>query len=145
MRSHSGRGMTLVELLVALAVFSIVLVIAYAAINGSLRIQSDQEAATTTQGKLRRIIEVVSQDLRSSVFGSITDAPYSSNQNQVSFMMLTGGAGYTVVPPNSLVDFPIERRIHVQMDDARHLVGHDIVMIESSERVGVILPVIAAT
>lgn len=141
MRRRSGHGVTLVELLVALAVFGIVLAIAYAAINGSLRIQADQEAATTTQGKLRRIVEVVTQDLRSSVFGSITDAPYSSNQSQVSFMMLTGGAGYTVVPPSSLVDFPLERHIHVQMDDATHLEGRDIVMIESNERVGVVLPI----
>lgn len=144
MRRQAARGVTLVEVLVALAVFGVVMAIAYGAINGSLRIQSDQEAATTTQGKLRRIVEVITQDLRSSVFGSITNAPYSSDENQVSFMMLTGGAGYTVVPPALLLDFPTNMFIHVQMEDASHLVGNDIVMIESSERVGVVLPVTGA-
>lgn len=134
-------GVSLVELLVALAVFGIVMAIAFGAINGSLRIQSDQEAVTTTQGKLRRIVEVVSQDLRSAVFGSITNTPYDSDRNQVSFMMLTGGAGYTVLPPPSLNDFPVERRIHVQMADASHLVGSEVVMIESTEGVGVVLPI----
>src|SRR5690625_4055340 len=107
-----SRGVTLVEVLVALAVFGVVMAIAYAAINGSLRIQSDQEAATTTQGKLRRIVEVMTQDLRSAVFGSITNEPYVSGNNQVSFMMLTGGAGYTAMPRSGVgaIDFADENR-----------------------------------
>lgn len=138
-----SRGVTLVEVLVALAVFGVVMAIAYAAINGSLRIQSDQEAATTTQGKLRRIVEVMTQDLRSAVFGSITNEPYVSGNNQVSFMMLTGGAGYTVLPPADYdpIGFASGNKAIVQMNDARHLAGQQVVMIESSSRKGVVLPV----
>lgn len=91
------HGMTLLEALIALAIFAVVLSLAYGAITGSLRVQNQQEALTTTQAKLRRIIEVISQDLRSAVFGSITDDPYIAGPQQVSFMMLTGGAGYAVM------------------------------------------------
>lgn len=94
---NRARGLTMVEVLIALAILSIVLGLAYGAITSSLRVQSTQEAATTTQAKLRRIVEVVSQDLRGAVFGSITDDPYTSGSQQVSFMMLTGGAGFSVL------------------------------------------------
>lgn len=143
-RTGARSGVTLVEVLVALAVFGIVMAIAYAAINGSLRIQADQEAATTTQGKLRRIVEVMTQDLRSAVFGSITNDPYDSDNTQVSFMMLTGGAGYTVLPPEPPVDaigFQFDNSATVLMDDASHLVGQQVVMIDALQRQGVVLTV----
>src|SRR5690625_3286969 len=99
MTASRQRGVTLVEILGALAVFSVVMAIAYGAINGSLRVQADQEAATTTQGKLRRIVEVITQDLRGAVFGSITTQPYASDNSQASLQILTGGAGYTARQP----------------------------------------------
>lgn len=144
MRHRLKQGVTLVEMLVALAIFGIVMAIAYAAINGSLQIQSDQEAATTTQGKLRRVVEVLTQDLRSAVFGSITNAPYASDNNQVSFMMLTGGAGYTVLSPGSLTTFPVEGSFRVQIADGRPLVGRDVVMINSTTGEGVVRPITGA-
>lgn len=142
-RTSAHSGVTLVEVLVALAVFGIVMAIAYAAINGSLRIQADQEAATTTQGKLRRVVEVMTQDLRSAVFGSITNDPYDSDNTQVSFMMLTGGAGYTVLPPESggAFGFASQNSATVLMDNASHLVGQQVVMIDASQRQGVVLTV----
>lgn len=141
-RRHA-RGITLVEVLVSMAIFGIVMAIAYAAINGSLRIQADQEAVTSAQGRLRRVMEVLTQDLRSAVFGSITNQPYASGNHQVSFMMLTGGAGYTVLPPGSLHEFPIQTELLVQMVDASHLAGTEIVMVntEDEQARGVILPV----
>src|SRR5690625_5243306 len=99
MRASRQRGLSLFEIFVALAVFSGVMVIAYGAINGPLRVHADQEAATTTQGKLRRIVEVITQDLRGAVFGSITTQPYASDNSQVSLQILTGGAGYTARQP----------------------------------------------
>lgn len=144
MRRRLQQGVTLVEMLVALAIFGIVMAIAYAAINGSLQIQSDQEAATTTQGKLRRVVEVLTQDLRSAVFGSITNDPYVSDNSQVSFMMLTGGAGYTVLAPGSYHGFPADREFRVQIADGSALVGRDVVMINSTTGEGVVRPITRA-
>lgn len=146
MKLHqANKGLSLVELLLALAVFGIVLAIAYGAITGSLRIQSDQEAVTTAQGKLRRVVEVLTQDLRSAVFGSIANAPYGSDENQVSFMMLTGGAGYPVLAPDWSIGFSEQNEIVVQIPDASHLVNREVVMINGVTGQGIVLPVNRAT
>lgn len=95
-RMIGTRGLSLVEVLIALAILGLVLALAYGAIIGSVGTQARQEASVTAQAKLRRIVEVLSQDVRSAVFGSLLDQPYATNGNQVSFMLLTGGAGYAL-------------------------------------------------
>jgi prepilin-type N-terminal cleavage/methylation domain-containing protein len=101
MRRGLSSGITLVELLAALAVLGIVLTVAYSAMVSGLRVQTDQEAITTSQAKLRRVVEVITQDLRSAVFGSITNQPFVSNDRQISFALIAGGAGYQVLPHDS--------------------------------------------
>jgi len=96
--SRKVAGLSLVEVLVALAIFSIVMAIAYGAILNGLNTHSNQEATVSAQAKLRRVIEVISQDVRSAVFGSIIDSPYTSGENEVSFLLLTGGAGFALAP-----------------------------------------------
>lgn len=91
-----ARGLSLVEVLIALAVFATVMALAYGAIVNGLSTHSNQEATVGAQAKLRRIVEVVSQDIRSAVFGSILDTPYSTDSSSVSFLLLTGGAGYAL-------------------------------------------------
>lgn len=91
-------GMTLVEVLIALAVFSTVMALAYGAIGSSMSTHANQEASVTAQAKLRRVVEVISQDVRSAVFGSIIDSPYTSGASDISFLLLTGGAGYALDP-----------------------------------------------
>src|SRR5690625_1229342 len=134
MTASRQRGVTLVEILVALAVFSVVMAIAYGAINGSLRVQADQEAATTTQGKLRRIVEVITQDLRGAVFGSITTQPYASDNSQVSLLMLTGGAGYTVLQPALSPSFPEESEARSLLNEAERVRGRQAAMINATRR-----------
>lgn len=94
--SNRKSGITLVEVLIALAIFAAVMSLAYAAMIGGLTTQNTQEATVSAQAKLRRVVEVVSQDIRSAVFGSIIDSPYVSDADSVSFMLLTGGAGYAL-------------------------------------------------
>jgi prepilin-type N-terminal cleavage/methylation domain-containing protein len=101
MRRGLSSGITLVELLAALAVLGIVLTVAYSATVSGLRVQADQETITTSQAKLRRVVEVITQDLRSAVFGSITNQPFASNDRQISFALIAGGAGYQVLPHDS--------------------------------------------
>lgn len=94
---RSGRaGLSLIEVLIALAILGLVMALAYGAIIGSVGTQARQEASVTAQAKLRRIVEVLSQDVRSAVFGSLLDQPYFTDGGQVSFMLLTGGAGYAL-------------------------------------------------
>jgi prepilin-type N-terminal cleavage/methylation domain-containing protein len=90
------QGFTLVELLIALAILGIVLGIASSAIVQYLGIQSDQEAATSAQARLRRSTEIVSQELRGAILGAVTNTPYTANTSQLSVALLDGAAGYQV-------------------------------------------------
>ncbi len=131
------QGMTLVEMLIALAVFGIVLAMTYTAITGSLRVQAAQEATTTSQAKLRRVIEVISQDLRSAVFGSITDNPYDAGSQQVSFMLLAGGAGYPVLEE---ANFALQYGFDVLINDVTGLKGAQVALVNRRGE-GVVVPV----
>lgn len=130
--------MTLIEALIALAIFGIVLSLAYGAITSSLRVQNQQEALTTTQSKLRRIIEVISQDLRSAVFGSITDDPYVSGPQQVSFMLLTGGAGFPVLDGSN---FTTRLQFDALIPAGTAISAGQQVVLVNTAGLGVVLPV----
>jgi prepilin-type N-terminal cleavage/methylation domain-containing protein len=94
-------GFTLLEVLVALVIFGIILGVTYAAITQSLQVQSSQEAATSSQARLRRVTEVFTQELRSAVLGAISNTPFTAGESSVSFTLLDGGAGYQVLPHDS--------------------------------------------
>jgi hypothetical protein len=64
-------------------------------------VQNLNEAVTSSQAKLRRVTEVFTQELRSAVLGGVTNTPYASGANQISFLLLDGGAGYQVLPHDS--------------------------------------------
>lgn len=92
------NGFTLLEALIALAIFGLIAVMATTGVSRALRTQSLNESITTSQARLRRITEVFTQDLRSSVLGGVSNLPYTSSDHAVSFITLTGGAGDKVVP-----------------------------------------------
>jgi len=69
-----NRGFTLIETLIALAIFMILIGMVFQTTTRYLQVRAEQDAATTAQAKLRRIVEVFTQDLRSAVLGAITDA-----------------------------------------------------------------------
>lgn len=96
-----SQGLTLIEVLVALLVFGAVATIATTGVVNVLQVQATNEAATSAQAKLRRVTEVFTQELRSAVLGGVTDLPYESDANQISFLLLDGGAGYQVLPHDS--------------------------------------------
>ncbi|HKI55513.1 MAG TPA: prepilin-type N-terminal cleavage/methylation domain-containing protein [Trueperaceae bacterium] len=97
-RDRSDHGFTLLEALIALAIFGLIAVMATTGVVGALRAQSLNEAIASSQGRVRRVTEVFAQDLRSSVLGGLTNTPYASNDHQVSFLTLAGSGGNKVLP-----------------------------------------------
>ncbi len=102
MRSRSGAGMTLVEILIAMAILGIVLMLTSSGIVQSLQVNRLVDDSTNTQAKLRRITEVVSQELRSAVMGGLTDFPVTPSSSSISFALISGDGGLPVTTnPNS--------------------------------------------
>lgn len=131
MPHRSGRrGLSLVEVLIALAVFGIIVGIAGAGIVQAMRLQNVNESATNLQAKLRRVTEVVAQDLRSSMFGGLVNAPYATGSTSLSFALADGPQGYQVLPsgggsfPNSAnvdVFAPVAQAVDVDLQGRRAL------------------------
>jgi prepilin-type N-terminal cleavage/methylation domain-containing protein len=92
------RGVSLIEMIISMAIFAVVGFMTVMIVTGALGYNARQQATVAAQGKLRRVVEVVGQEFRSSVFGGISNQPYNSNAGQVSFYLLDQGAGYTLVP-----------------------------------------------
>jgi prepilin-type N-terminal cleavage/methylation domain-containing protein len=97
-------GFTLIEMLISMGIFGVISFLTFMLVSGALTYNARQQATTAAQGKLRRVTEVVSQELRGSVFGGVADSPYVSGRNQISLYLLEQGSGYAVTQttPNSL-------------------------------------------
>jgi len=92
----SSKGITLIESIIALTILIIVFTVSSSGIIGALKTQGLNEAATSSQAKLRRITEVFTQELRGAVLGGLTNQPYNATSNSLSLILLDGGAGYEV-------------------------------------------------
>jgi prepilin-type N-terminal cleavage/methylation domain-containing protein len=90
------RGFTLIEMLISMAIFAVVAFLTMVVVTQALQYNAKQQATVAAQSKLRRVIEVIGQEVRSSVFGGVAHAPYASNNTQLSFYLLEQGSGYTV-------------------------------------------------
>lgn len=93
---RSRGGVTVLEMLLALAVLATMMAIAYGAMSAGLRGEQQQAAITSQQATLRRLAEVVTQDVRGAVFGGLSNQPYRTDGDSLSFTLLDGGAGYHV-------------------------------------------------
>ncbi len=105
MRSHrrDGRGqagLTLVELLVALAVFLVVLTLASGGIIQALRVSRHNDEVASLQALARRATQVIAEEMRSLSFGAIADEPYPSGTSRISFFLPEGPA-WPVYPHDS--------------------------------------------
>lgn len=116
------QGITLIELLVALAIFASVTGLVTVGISSALRVQGLNEASTTAQSKLRRVTEVFTQELRSAVLGGIVNTPYAPDEHTISFMLLDGSSGFPVLPTDSgnNKSFTQTDRINVVAPAAQH-------------------------
>ncbi|MGQ9735672.1 MAG: PulJ/GspJ family protein [Thermaceae bacterium] len=93
----SKKGFTLLEVVAALFLLGILMGAAYSAIVSFTRDRAQLDARASAQAKLRRIVEVLTQDLRSMAFGGLASDPYPTGERSISFALLEGGAGYPVV------------------------------------------------
>ncbi len=105
-------GFTLVEVLIALVIFTAVTGLAAVGIVQAIQLQAVNEAGTSLQAKLRRITEVVGQDLRSTMFGGLTNSPYVSGAGAVSFTLADRGQGYAVFSSGG-ASFPNSNNIDI--------------------------------
>lgn len=91
-----ARGFTVLELLLALLVLVIVMSLAFNTSIQGLQLNQSNEAVSAAQNKARRVLEVMSQDLRTAAFAIVTHTPFNSNTTGISFAQVAGGAGYTI-------------------------------------------------
>ena len=132
MRQSKQYGVSLVELLIALAIFGVIMLVASMATMGSLNFNLTQQVTLSAQSKLRRVSEAVSQDFRGALFGSITDSPYSSNSTQVSFYIADKGAGYEVLEQPS---FATSTAFEIISDeDPGFNAGSTVILFDSGSR-----------
>ena len=139
-------GFTMVEMLVALAVLGVALSLSYGTIVSGLRGQNQQEDIVNAQSKARRITEVVSQDIRSSILGGISNIPYASSHTAVSFMLLDGGAGYQIEAsnPNDLKGsnkFNIVADVDAVSELRSQLKGQQALIINGADRKAIVVDV----
>jgi len=124
-----------VEMLIGLAIFATVLALAGGGIVQVLGVQASNEAATSLQSKLRRVSEVVAQDLRSAVYGSLIGQPYPSGSSSISFALADGGSGFAVFDSGG-ASFPNRNNadVYVPASDAAAtgLQGRRAVMVNAS-------------
>lgn len=90
------QAFTLLELLLALAVLLILMTLAFNTSIQGLQINQSNEAISAAQNKARRVLEVLSQDLRTAAFAIVTDVPFNSTPTSISIAQVAGGAGYAV-------------------------------------------------
>lgn len=112
---RSRQGLTLLEMLIAVGILGIIFLITSQGIVTSLNVQASQESVTSSQAKLRRVTEVLTQELRSAVLGAISNQPYASSPSAISFVLLNGGAGYQVLPHDSGLNSSFKRAANVQV------------------------------
>jgi len=143
MNTHSEHGFTLIELLIAMAIFGLVSMMAFSGIVSALRVQADQEAITSAQARLRRVVEVVTQDVRSAVFGSITASPYASGPDSISFMLLSGAAGFPV-ESTGYVPTATDSVIAAEVTAANLLANKQVVMVNGNGQ-GVVYTISSVT
>ncbi len=134
-----SSGFTLLEALIALAIFSLIAVMATTGVSGALRAQSLNEAVVSSQSRLRRVTEVFTQELRSAVLGGVSNAPYPSNDHQVSFVTLNGGAGDPVTPHDSGHNASFSNAANFDLlwgdtavDPATVLTGHHVLLVNDN-------------
>jgi type II secretion system protein J len=82
-------AITLIELIVAVTIFSVVAVAVYSTFNSGMSSYKKTEVFARLYQVSRSVLETIAQDLRNSFPYNETDAKFSGSNNEVSFFSLT--------------------------------------------------------
>ena len=82
MKKHSQKGITAIELIIALAIFSIITVALYGFIRITLIAQSRSLAEISANNEARRAMFQITQDLRGTIQSEIGSYPIEEAANQ---------------------------------------------------------------
>lgn len=138
-RGSRASGVSLVELLIAMAILFIVLAITASAIVQALNVSRVTQDVANTQSKLRRVTEVLTQELRAAVLGGITDLPVASSNNGVSFALLSGDGGIVVRPSTGAWGATSDTNVFASSAGAVDgLLNHPAVMINGARQAMII-------
>lgn len=123
-------GFTLVEVLVALGILSLLLLVIFGLLGSFSGEQRVQAAVAETQGKVRRAAEVLGQEVRAAAFGALSDDPYISRRDRISFLLLSGPAGLSVLPAEN---FASNEYLDIFSGEALELgVGDEVTLVNNA-------------
>ena len=82
------RGLTLIELLIAISIFVVLMVTIYSSFQTGIFGHRNIEETITSYQAARQVLDRVNLDLRSSFIYSSEDAKFTGNSHQISFLTL---------------------------------------------------------
>lgn len=100
-RKLCTEGFTLVELLLAMAILTVALALVFIVLNQGVDMQQRTERDVSLDTSLRRVSQIVAQDIRNSPYGVLTSVPYPSTATSFSVFKATDSAVQAVVGPTT--------------------------------------------
>jgi len=119
-----NKGFTLVEILVTLAIVSIVMTVVYVVYTSSIRSYTTQDVAAGVQQSIRVGIEYVAHDIRMAGFAPITGDNFGIEEAAASKIRFTlDTIDTTLAPPdyNGVIDDDASERITYLFDSGNRL------------------------
>jgi len=107
MNSSANKGFTLVELLIAMVIASIVMAVVVSAYQLQVRGKNTQEALTDMNQTARAALEIMTNEIRTAGLDPLQTAGAGiliARDGELSFTMDTGNAGGTTLQPDGTVD-----------------------------------------
>lgn len=84
---RNSKGLTLIELIIVIAIASVVVMIGFSIFSFGLRSFNTQTATVNNQSNIRQAIRVISQEIRKSNAQDITTSPSKININGVVYRL----------------------------------------------------------
>ncbi|GGJ56761.1 prepilin-type N-terminal cleavage/methylation domain-containing protein [Deinococcus roseus] len=95
-KQRSEQGFTLLELLLAMAIMGMLLVSLFNFVQTISKTSTDVQGRINAHDAVRRLAEMVTQELRSTAFGVVASQPYAPNASQISVLSPVATSGNTV-------------------------------------------------